>query len=238
MGGGGSRRYDWETKVAASRDHVENGLTKTEAMARHGIASIAYLKRWCRDYRSGGAQAETQGQAERREIQTEARTDARAGARRTGRVPEGEGRVPGKTPGPAGVQHTVANPASRHGPAEAPARHARGAPARRRGADPALGHGMAVPAPMVEEGARTPRHPPVHEPQGQLPGQRGGRAGLRPLEGRVLPRPCVRLVRTVQTRAGRLHHPLEHQTTPDTTRGTHPGGVLEHVPRGLTLYPN
>ena len=74
MGGGGSRRYDWETKVAASRDHVENGLTKTEAMARHGIASIASLERWCRDYRSGrsgGAQSETQGQAERREIQTE-----------------------------------------------------------------------------------------------------------------------------------------------------------------------
>ena len=86
MGGGGSRRYDWETKVAAARDHVENGLTKTEAMARHGIASIASLERWCRDYRSGGAQAE-------------ARTDARAGARRTGRVP-------GKTPGPAGVQVT------------------------------------------------------------------------------------------------------------------------------------
>lgn len=54
MGGGGSRRYDWETKVAAARDHVENGLTKTEAMARHGIASIASLERWCRDYRSGG----------------------------------------------------------------------------------------------------------------------------------------------------------------------------------------
>ena len=98
--------YVGETKVAAARDHVENGLTKTEAMARHGIASIASLERWCRDYRSGGAQAETQGQAERREIQTEARTDARAGARRTGRVPEGEGRVPGKTPGPAGVQVT------------------------------------------------------------------------------------------------------------------------------------
>ena len=57
MGGGGSRRYDWETKVAASRDHVENGLTKTEAMARHGIASIASLERWCRDYRSGGPEA-------------------------------------------------------------------------------------------------------------------------------------------------------------------------------------
>ena len=61
MGGGGSRRYDWETKVAAARDHVENGLTKTEAMARHGSQH---------------------------------------------RVPEGEGRVPGKTPGPAGVQVT------------------------------------------------------------------------------------------------------------------------------------
>ena len=48
---------------------------------------------------------------------------------------------------------------------------------------------MAVPAPMVAGRARTPRHPPVHEPQGQLPGQRGDRAGLRPLEGRVLPRP-------------------------------------------------
>lgn len=356
MGGGGSRRYDWETKVAAARDHVENGLTKTEAMARHGIASIASLERWCRDYRSGGAQAE-------------ARTDARAGARRTGRVPEGEGRVPGKTPGPAGVQvtrrersavvrllagrghrldhllriaglpkstyyHHLSRPAHvsrpdvepmvreiwertpngcghrqvrmrlvhefgtrisaktvlrvmrrmglrcairsrnpwrryssyrgetgdrvhnlperdfdaarpffqardrrhrvqgrrlqgvprsrvRHGqqgdrglgrePQSGP--RAAEAPARRRGADPALGHGMAVPAPMVAGRARTPRHPPVHEPQGQLPGQRGGRAGLRPLEGRVLPRPRVRLVRAVQGRAGRVHRALEHQTT-------------------------
>ena len=56
--------------------------------------------------RSGGARAEAQGQAQRLEIQTEARTDARAGARRTGRLSEGEGHVPGKTPGPAGVQVT------------------------------------------------------------------------------------------------------------------------------------
>lgn len=56
--------------------------------------------------RPGGAQAEAQGQAQRLGIQTETRTDARAGARRTGRLPEGEGRVPGKTPGPAGVQVT------------------------------------------------------------------------------------------------------------------------------------
>ena len=68
--------------------------------------------------------------------------------------------------------------------------------------------------------------------------QRRHRAGLRPLEGRVLPRPRVRLVRAVQARAGCVHHPLGHQTAPDTTRGTHPGGVPEHVPRGLGLYPN
>ena len=57
MGGGGSRRYDWETKVAAARDHVENGMTKTEAMAMHGIASIAPLERRCREYRAGGPEA-------------------------------------------------------------------------------------------------------------------------------------------------------------------------------------
>lgn len=109
MGGNGSRRYDWETKVAAARDHVENGMTKTEVMARYGVASVTALERWCREYRAGrpgGAQAKAQGQAEGREVQAEARTDARAGARRTGRLPQGEGRVPGKTPGPAGVQVT------------------------------------------------------------------------------------------------------------------------------------
>lgn len=39
MGGVGSRRYDWEMKVAAARDHVENGLTKTEAMASKEIVA-------------------------------------------------------------------------------------------------------------------------------------------------------------------------------------------------------
>lgn len=57
MGGNGSRRYDWGTKVAAARDHVENGLTKAEVMARYGIASIAPLERWCREYRAGGPEA-------------------------------------------------------------------------------------------------------------------------------------------------------------------------------------
>ena len=53
MGGGGSRRYDWETKVAAARDHVENGMTKTEAMARHGIASIVDWQRCVRRFLRG-----------------------------------------------------------------------------------------------------------------------------------------------------------------------------------------
>ena len=57
MGGNGSRRYDWETKVAAARDHVENGMTKTEVIAKYAIASIAPLERWCREYRAGGPEA-------------------------------------------------------------------------------------------------------------------------------------------------------------------------------------
>lgn len=57
MGGNGSRRYDWETKVAAARDHVENGMAKAEAMAMHGIASVTPLERWCREYRAGGPEA-------------------------------------------------------------------------------------------------------------------------------------------------------------------------------------
>lgn len=57
MGGNGSRSYDWETKVAAARGHVENGMTKTEVMAMYGIASTAALERWCREYRAGGAEA-------------------------------------------------------------------------------------------------------------------------------------------------------------------------------------
>ena len=97
---------------------------------------------------------------------------------------------------------------------------------------------MAVPAPVVEKGARTAEHPPAHEPQGQLPGQRRHRTGVRPPQGRVLPGTRIRLVRAVQVRARRLYHPLEHQTTPDTTRGTHPGGIPEHVPRNLERYPN
>ena len=45
--------YVGETKVAAARDHVENGMTKTEAMARHWIASIVDWQRCVRRFLRG-----------------------------------------------------------------------------------------------------------------------------------------------------------------------------------------
>ncbi|MBF9692457.1 helix-turn-helix domain-containing protein [Bifidobacterium dentium] len=57
MGGNGSKRYDWERKVAAARNHVDNGLDLARTMSKYGIASIAPLQRWCREYRTGGAEA-------------------------------------------------------------------------------------------------------------------------------------------------------------------------------------
>lgn len=52
MGAQGNRRYDWETKAAAARDHVDNGLTVTEVMDKYDVASVAPLRRWCREYRA------------------------------------------------------------------------------------------------------------------------------------------------------------------------------------------
>ena len=57
MGSNGSRRYDWETKVAAARAVVDEGMGKPEAMAAFGIASRTPLDSWCRLYREGGADA-------------------------------------------------------------------------------------------------------------------------------------------------------------------------------------
>ena len=37
----GNRRYDYETKLAAVRDHVEHGLTKAEVMEKYRIAGPA-----------------------------------------------------------------------------------------------------------------------------------------------------------------------------------------------------
>ena len=50
-------KYDYETKVAAARAVVDDGMSKPEAMVRFGIVSATPLKQWCRLYREGGAQA-------------------------------------------------------------------------------------------------------------------------------------------------------------------------------------
>ena len=89
MGAKGKRSYDWETKVAAARDHVDNDMAKTEVMAKYAIASVAppgALVPQIPYRRVRGPAPEAQGQAEGREIQSETQADARAGARRGGRL--------------------------------------------------------------------------------------------------------------------------------------------------------
>jgi transposase len=49
--------YPFETKVAAVRAVVDEGMTKPEAMAQFGITSSSALKKWLRAYREGGPEA-------------------------------------------------------------------------------------------------------------------------------------------------------------------------------------
>ena len=58
IGMGESRRtYDMETKLAVARAVVDEGVPRSEAMARFGIAAATSLDRWCRLYREGGPEA-------------------------------------------------------------------------------------------------------------------------------------------------------------------------------------
>ena len=321
MGGGGSRRYDWETKVAASRDHVENGLTKAEVMAMHGIASVTPLERWCREYRAGGPEAlGPRPKGRPRGSKSKPKTEPTREQELAERVrPPAGAHVPGprvrhahirqdraRGHAPYGLRCAIRsrNPWRRYSSYRGetgdrvhnlPERDFDAArPFSRLGTDvtefkvagskaylapvydmaskeivawdvsrsPDLGQQKRLPA-MLAERLPAGAEPILHSDMGwqyqhqwwrkelERPGIRRSmsRKGncldnaaaeqvFGHLKDEVLLRPRVRLVRAVQGRAGRLHHPLEHQTTPDTTRGTHPGGVPEHVPRGLTLYPN
>ncbi len=49
--------YSYETKVAAARAVVDEGMTKPEAMAMFGVASMTPLKNWMKAYREGGPEA-------------------------------------------------------------------------------------------------------------------------------------------------------------------------------------
>lgn len=49
--------YSFETKLAAVKAVVDEGMTKSEAMARFGIASPSSFKKWLKAYREEGPEA-------------------------------------------------------------------------------------------------------------------------------------------------------------------------------------
>ena len=49
--------YSFETKLAAVKAVVDEGMTKPEAMARFGIASPSSFKKWLKAYREEGPEA-------------------------------------------------------------------------------------------------------------------------------------------------------------------------------------
>lgn len=51
------KKYSYELKVAAARDVVESGMTRSDVMAKYGIASLSPLENWCLAYRKGGPDA-------------------------------------------------------------------------------------------------------------------------------------------------------------------------------------
>lgn len=81
-------------------------------------------------------------------------------------------------------------------------------------ADPALGHGLAVPAGRLVQAAGGGRRGAGHVPEGQLHRQRRDGAGVRPHQGRVLPRKDVAGLRVLQGGPRRLRGPLEHEEAP------------------------
>lgn len=51
------RVYPYELKLSVVLDRIENGLSVREVMVKHGVPSESSVKTWCRQYRSGGAEA-------------------------------------------------------------------------------------------------------------------------------------------------------------------------------------
>ena len=49
--------YSFETKLAAVRAVVDEGMTRPEAMAKFGIASPSSFKKWLKAYREEGPEA-------------------------------------------------------------------------------------------------------------------------------------------------------------------------------------
>ncbi len=55
--GSKKKTYDYETKLAAARAHVDGGRTLQDVMAAYGVPNRASVQAWCRLYREGGADA-------------------------------------------------------------------------------------------------------------------------------------------------------------------------------------
>lgn len=55
----GSHRkvYDYDTKLAAVKDHVEHGKSILDVMVKYQIPSESSIKAWCRAYKREGAEA-------------------------------------------------------------------------------------------------------------------------------------------------------------------------------------
>lgn len=53
--------YPFETKVAAVRAVVDEGMTKPEAMTKFGIASTSSFKKWLKAYREDGPEVYSLG---------------------------------------------------------------------------------------------------------------------------------------------------------------------------------
>lgn len=55
----GSHRkvYDYETKIAAVKDHLEHGKSVREVMVKYQVPSESSVKAWCRAYKREGAAA-------------------------------------------------------------------------------------------------------------------------------------------------------------------------------------
>ena len=93
---GKQARHTCSQKAAAAKAVVGDGMSKSDAMARYGIMSMAPLERWCRACREGGAEAQAQGTADGVRGRGKA-AHARAAARAQGAAARGRGGVPRKT---------------------------------------------------------------------------------------------------------------------------------------------
>lgn len=226
---GKQARHTCSQKAAAAKAVVGDGMSKSDAMARYGIMSLAPLERWCRACREGGAEAQAQGTADGVRGRGKA-AHARAAARAQGAAARGRGGVPRKTavPGRKGKDlarakaeavHALAQEGCRPGGLLAAAALARST------CRYALSH-PAKPARLLQE-ARGGGNRAGHVQEGQLPRQCLHRGPVRPYEGRALPRAWLGHVRDVQGRPRGIYDLLEHPQAPEGARRPDPGGVPE-----------